>query len=189
MTVTPVIFSAPKQRFLVARLVRHCLNLDGTEVCVIEAPEPQGMGYPEICNWSFLHTCNLMKDTPFFWLEADSIPLRPGWLSEIEKEWLVAQGFGKSVLWTTDSHPPDDLCTGIGVYAAGFHLLLPDTPMKDIGFDGYIHRELSHHIHHTPLIQHSYGRYANGKCSLWRNPKPRDTAVVFHKDQYQDLIP
>lgn len=186
--ITPVIFSAPKQRYLVERLVRHCDALDGTAVRVIEAPEPEGMGYPQVCNWAFLHTCREMAGKPFFWLEADSTPLRAGWLEAIASAWTEAQGYGKDILWTTDSQPPHDLCTGIGVYGGSVLDHLPDTPMTGEGFDGYIFRELHHLIHQTPLIQHSYANYAEGEARLWRHPQPRADAVIFHKDQYQDLI-
>lgn len=181
--ITPVIFSAPKQRYLVERLVRHCASLDGTKVRVIETPEPAGLGYPEICNWAFLHTCKEMAGKPFFWLEADSIPIRAGWLAAIEAEWK------EGILWTTDSQPPHDLCTGIGVYGPEILEHLPNEPIGKVGFDGYIHQHLSAMIHKTPLIQHSYARYEGGEARLWRHPKPRPDAVIFHKDQYQDLIP
>lgn len=188
MTPTPVIFSAPKQRYLVDRLLRHCRTLDDTEILVFDAPEPAGLGYPDICNWSFHHVCQQMEGKPFFWLEADAIPLVPGWLEKITAEWEKAQSFGREILWSSDTNPPHDICCGVGVYGPGILKHLPD-PVKVIGFDGFIHQNLSHLIHPTPLIQHSYGSYdTNGRASLWRHPQPRDGAVVFHKDQYQDLI-
>ena len=185
-TITPVIFAAPRQRPLVDRLVRHCKELDGTVVKVIAAPEPT-LPYPDICNWAFIETCRQMAGKTFFWLEADSIPLRAGWLKEIEKEWEEATAFGKSILWTSDSNPPDDLCCGVGVYGPDTLTHLPES-ISQVGFDGWLMTNCYHLIHRTPIIQHSYGSYANGKVSLWRHPKPRDTAVIFHKDQFQDLI-
>jgi hypothetical protein len=187
MTPTPVIFSAPKQRYLVDRLLRHCRSLDGMEVKVFDAPEPD-LPYPDICNWSFHFVCQRMEGKAFFWLEADAIPLVPGWLQAIAKEWEIAQSFNREILWSSDTNPPYDLCCGVGVYGPGILKHLPD-PVKTIGFDGFIHQNLSHLVHKTPLIQHSYGQYGlDGKVSLWRHPQPRDGAVIFHKEQYLDLI-
>lgn len=188
MTPIPVIFSAPKQRYLVDRLVRYCRALDGTEVKVFDAPEPAHLRYPDICNWSFHHVCEQMAGKPFFWLEADSIPLVPDWLEKVTTEWKVAQSFGREILWSSDTNPPHDLCCGVGVYGPGILKHLPQ-PVVGTGFDGFIHKTLPHLIHQTPLIQHSYGNYgADGRAHLWRNPQPRSGAVIFHKDQYQDLI-
>lgn len=185
--ITPVVFSPPNQRYLYDRLIKHCRDLDGTEIKVITAEEPS-MKYPAICNWSFRKVCEVMAGEPFVWLEADSIPVKAGWLKALEAEWEKAQAFGKSIVWTSDCHPPFDLCTGIGVYGPEALSLVPEG-LSDDGFDGYILKNHANKIHKTPLIQHSYGRYnAKGDATLHRNPKVRDDAVIFHKDQYQDLI-
>ena len=185
--IIPVVFSPPSQRYLYDRLVKHCLGLDGTKIEVVTASEPD-LKYPAICNWAFQRVCEAMKGKPFVWLEADSIPTRTGWLKKLDDEWKVAQSFGKSIVWTTDYNPPFDLCTGIGVYGPDAHLLVPEG-LADDGFDGYILKNHSDKIHKTPLIQHSYGSYnAKGDVTLHRHPKVRGDAVIFHKDQFQDLI-
>lgn len=185
--ITPVVFSPPNQQHLYARLIKHCHDLDGTKIKVIEAPEPK-LKYPAICNWSFRFVCETMKGKPFVWLEADSIPVKAGWLKALSDEWGVAKGFGKSIVWTTDTHPPHDLCTGIGVYGPEAYKLVPEGLSND-GFDGYIAKNHFDKVHKTPLIQHSYGVYdGKGNATLHRSPKVRDDAVIFHKDQFQDLI-
>ncbi len=185
--LTPVIFHSPNQRHLYSRLIHHCKELDGTEIVKVEGPEPK-VGYPAVCNVAFRTVCKAMEGKPFVWLEADSIPVKKGWLKALEAEWQKAQAFGKEIVWTTDSNLPHDRCTGIGVYGPSALTLVPEHLSHD-GFDGYI---LTHHadkIHKTPLIQHSYGSYDHkGDCTLHRNPKVRDDAVIFHKDQFQDLI-
>lgn len=185
--ITPIIFSPPSQRYLCERLVKHCLDLDGTKVEVITALEPS-LKYPAICNWAFRKACEIMKGRAFVWLEADSIPTQVGWLKVLNAAWEEAQSFGKSIVWTTDSSPPFDLCTGIGVYGPDALDLVPDGVTSE-GFDGYLFKHHADKIHKTPLIQHTYGRYdTKGQVTLHRKPSVRDGAVIFHKDQYQDLI-
>ena len=83
----PCIFESPKHRIQVANLVKHCRDLDGTEVQVFRwEREPEGMGYPEICNAAFLWVAKIERK-PFIWLEHDSIPLRSGWSQRLEKEY------------------------------------------------------------------------------------------------------
>lgn len=185
--ITPALFYSPNQRHLYDRLIKHCYDLDGTKLEVVKAPEPK-LGYPAICNKAFQLVCEAMKGKPFVWLEADSIPTKAGWLKALNDEWEVAKSFGKSIVWSTDSNLPYDLCTGIGVYGPDALSLVPDG-LSDDGFDGYILKNHADKIHKTPLIQHSYGSYdRKGDVTLHRNPKVRDDAVIFHKDQYQDLI-
>lgn len=181
--ITPVIFAAPKQRYLVDRLVRYCKDLDGTEVQVVRDTEPENLGYPDVANWAFRRVCESVKG-PFCWLEADSIPLKKGWLKKLEAEWTEGR-----ILWSSDTNPPHDVCTGIGVYPTDMLMHLPES-ISGVGFDGWLHQNLGHLIDRTPLIEHSYGTYdAEGKCQLHLNPQPRSKSLIFHKDQYQTLIP
>ena len=155
--LTPAVFYSFNQRHLIRRLVDHCLELDGTKIKLVEGPEPK-VGYPAVCNVAFRRVCEAMKGKPFVWLEADSIPTQPGWLKALEAEWEEAKSFGKSILWSSDSNPPHDFCTGIGVYGPDALSLVPEG-LDDDGFDGYILKNHADKIHKTPLIQHSYGDY------------------------------
>lgn len=185
--LTPVAFHSFNQRHLYRRLAEHCLQLDGTKLKLVEGPEPN-VGYPAVCNVAFRTVCEAVKGKPFVWLEADSIPTKAGWLKALEEEWKMAQSFGKSVLWTTDGKPPHDLCTGIGVYGPDALSLVPEG-LADDGFDGYILKNHADKIHKTPVIQHCYGRYDDkGDVTLIRQPVVRKDAVIYHKDQFQDLI-
>lgn len=185
--IIPCVFYSPNQRYLFDRLIQHCKDLDGTEVQSVHAPEPN-VGYPAVCNVAFREVCKTMQGKSFVWLEADSIPVKKGWLKALEKEWKIAQSFGKSIMWSSDSNMPHDRCTGIGVYGPDALDLVPDGLSHD-GFDGYILTHHSDKIHKTPLIQHSYGTYdAKGHVTLHRQPAVRNDAVIFHKDQFQDLI-
>ena len=183
----PCIFESPKHRIQVANLVKHCRDLDGTEVQVFRwEREPEGMGYPEICNAAFLWVAKIERK-PFIWLEHDSIPLRSGWSQRLEKEY---ERMAKPFMLSIDQQTPFDLIGGIGIYDPA---VLPDEIPPTQGFDGWAlgRPEL---LHRTELIQHSYGKYnAEGFATPWEFPRDRwmvrPGAQVFHKDQFQGLIP
>lgn len=189
----PVIFSAYKQSHLARILVEYCARL-GTEVRVITAPDPEGLDYPAVCNWSFLHVCKEMAGREFFWLEADSIPLTPNWLEEIKDKWEMAKADGKKILWSLQPEQLEDKCTGIGCYSHDILDHLEGIEASTVsgykhGFDGWILKNAPHLIARTPLIEHSYGKYSkDGTATPNRHYTPSPKAVIFHKDQYQDLI-
>ena len=191
MTLPVYAYEAETQRGAYARLAKHCLDLDGTKLILINKPEPK-LPYPAICNHAFLEVCREANGKPFIWLEADAIPLKAGWVEELTREWLLAKSYGKQVVWSSDSTIPFDMCGGIGVYGENILDLVPDSisiaGFND-GFDGYLLKNHSEKIHKTRIIHHSYGEYAdNGRVTLHQKPKPRAEAVVFHKDQCQTLI-
>lgn len=192
--MTSVIFAAHKQANLVRELVKHCRNL-GTEVRVISRPDPEGLSYPAVCNWSFIEVCKQMAGQDFFWLEADSIPLTPDWFEKITDEWEQVKADGKKILWSLNPEQLEDKCTGIGCYSHDILDHLDGIEESTVngysyGFDGWILNNRPHLIARTPLIEHSYGTYGrDGNATLHRHYKSSGEAVIFHKDQYQDLIP
>lgn len=173
----------------VAKLQAHCEQLDGTELRVIDQTGKfLGLGYPEICNAGFLSVLKAMDD-PFFFLEDDAIPLKPGWLSELEEAFHKSQ---RNVLVSIDQQTPWDLCSGIGVYDP---IILDDMPdgIAGVGWDEWIMRYRPEWLAKTHLIQHSYGRYnTDGIAAGWEFPRDRwlirDTTLVFHKDASQSLL-
>lgn len=193
MSLPVVTFNAPNQRTAIAELVAWCKELDGTVVEKVTMPEPQGMSYPGICNWAFKQVCKRMAGRDFFWIEADSIPFKKGWLAAIEAEWLEAKKYGKEIMWAADYNSPFDLVGGIGVYSGNADHLIADD-ITDDGFDGWTLRHRNHLIHRSKLIQHSYAHYLPNGDIRRKNEFPPDLpllrkdAVIFHKDQNQGLI-
>jgi len=191
MTLPVYAYAPETQRGAYARLAKHCLDLDGTKLILVNKPEPK-LSYPAVCNYSFMEVCREANGKPFIWLEADAIPLKAGWADALTEEWLLAKSYGKQIVWSSDSTIPFDMCGGIGVYGENILELIPDSVcqagFKD-GFDGYLLKNHSEKIHKTRIIHHSYGEFAdNGVATLHQKPKPRAEAVVFHKDQCQTLI-
>ena len=184
--LNPCIFESPNHRSQVAKLVQHCRDLDGTEVQVFRWEREPDIGYPAICNAAFLWVAKIER-RPFLWLEPDSIPLHPGWLARLEKEYERA---GKPYMLSIDQQTPHDLVGGIGVYDPA---ALPESTPSTCGFDGWLLENRRELVHRTELIQHSYGRYnPEGFAAPWEFPRDRwmvrPGAQIFHKDKYQGLI-
>lgn len=184
-----VIVRAERQRQLVDNLLSYCHNLDGESITVIDAPPDRGPSKEYYATDALHLAAATFKGGPFFWLEPDSIPLTPGWLDKLSKEYYDS---GKDFMLSSDSHPPDDEVGGIGVYGPTTHWLLPKI-FRKAGWDLWMLQNIKPLIHFTPLIQHKYGHYFNHKAFPLRFPKDqhliRPDALLFHADKFQDLLP
>ena len=188
-TLPVVLYQAPHEKKAVERLVRFCKELDGTEVQVFTAPEPEGMRYPEVANWSFRYVAEHMKGQAFIWIEADVSPLKAGWAAALSKEY---KRVGKEYLYAGHMNPPFDNFSGVGVQGPNAFDHAP-IGFKSGGFDEFIVCAHPDKIGRTELIRHSYGSYdVNGDVTLHEFPRDMevvgDEAVLFHKDQKQGLL-
>lgn len=198
-TPTPIIARPYSQRAEVDRLIKYCAELDGTIVKAIDISRESDEAYKKArpgasfaCLQAHgLRTCALeMKGKPFFWLEPDSVPLRPGWLGRLSAEYTAC---GKPYLWSADSNPPHDLIGGIGFYGPDTSWLFPDYFPKH-GWDLWGATHLSSLIAATPAIQHSYGIYNKQGFTIPRRFVTmrerefiRPGAEIIHRDKYQDM--
>lgn len=182
-----VIVKAKSQVKEVDKLVEYCRWLDGTDVLVIQNDE-KVTSYPERNNHALQQAFNYMGDTPFIWLEPDSIPLRIGWAGILAREY---HRLGSDIMLSSDTHPPHDLVGGIGVYGKLARKLIP-AGIKADGWDGWMIKNIKPLISFTPLIQHTYACYDGGKCEPHIFPRDRHLlrkdAVIFHRDKFQGLI-
>lgn len=196
------IMAVPERQYEKAcRLRDYCLRLDQTHVTVLKITEEEDANSPVAYKgnafhclqaWALRRAALYMRDRPFFWLEADSIPLKPGWLEKLtgfyNRECVPA---GKIFLISSD-HQKFDQVGGIGVYPAATSWLVP-TDFQHSSWDLWLILHLSHLVSRTPLIQHSYGHYSQlGIASEHRFPRDqsmiRPDALIFHRDPNQDLI-
>ena len=190
MNLLPVVLNvAPHEKRQAEKLVRFIKELDGTEVITMQFDDPPGMRYPEVANWTFRQCAKAMAGKPFMWIEADSIPLKAGWLKAITEEYYKQ---GKPYLYTKTLNPPFDNFTGIGVQGPDAYNEAPEG-FKTGGFDEWIVRNHGDKVGRSDLIQHSYGFYdSKGDATLHEFPRDlgiiRSDAVIFHKDQNQGLI-
>ena len=186
--ITPIIVAAKSQAERVDRLCKYCYELDGTKLVVLPKHEPNEP-YPHCNNSAFHQAAVFMKGSPFLWMEADSIPLKPGWVKTLSEEY---KHLGKPFMLSSDSNPPHDLVGGIGIYGPDSHFLIPQK-IEFGGWDAWMIKHLDGMISKTPLIQHSYGNYnSEGIATPWRFPRDnhiiREDAVLFHADKFQTLI-
>ena len=190
MNLLPVVLNiAPHEKRQAEKLVRYIKELDGTEVITMQFKDPPGMRYPEVANWAFKQCAKAMAGKPFMWIEADSIPLKAGWLQAITEEYYRV---GKPYLYVKTLNPPFDNFTGIGVQGPNAYEQAPDG-FTTGGFDEWIVTRYGDIVGRTDLIQHSYGFYdSRGDATLHEFPRDigiiRPDAVLFHKDQKQGLI-
>lgn len=196
--IEAIIARPDSQAAAVDKLVRYCDQLDGTKVRAINIPKALDDAYlrkhpnaPFPCiQANGLRRCaEVMRGKPFFWLEPDSVPLKPGWLKAISEEYLKR---GKPFLLSGDTYPPHDLVGGIGIYSPETHWLIPDY-FPVAGWDLWMLKHLNSLIAFTPLIQHAYGTYDHtGHCRPHVFPADahliRKDALVYHRDKFHGLI-
>ena len=189
-----VIVRCDAQAVQVDRLVRHCRELDGTELIVIENPDKSvadkgSFELNQIAANALHLALTQMKGRPFIWLEADSIPLRSGWRAAISAEYKKV---GKPFLLPDMTRcAKEDMASGIGVYPGDSHYLIPKG-FPTHGWDAWVEKHLQPVIGRSRLIQHRYGKYFMGDAVPWEFPRDKSIldpdAVIFHKDGAQSLI-
>jgi hypothetical protein len=192
MTIVPCILRCTKQAEKVDRLVQYCKELDGTEIKVIPVnPGDDRVPHPIGVELGIRQVAKEMYYEYFMWLEADSIPLKAGWLAAITEEY---QRVGKPYLMPDLSATDEwDVASAIAVYPPNYLDILPPVPDRPPWFDLWI---LDHHpevIGLTKIIQHRYGVYHGNRVER-RHEFPKDThiihpdAVIFHADPTQSII-
>ncbi len=193
-----VITEVPSQKDKVQKMVDYCRKLDGTELMVLKVPpaiaavpHKGGVGGNLTFGWALRELYN----TPFFWLETDSIPLYPGTFYKIYKEWLASgKLFSLPDLSSVSRH---DVASGVGIYPAKTGDMIPIydklTRLPFMGWDDWIYRNLTKDIHFTRLIQHDFAVYSENRLER-RHAFPRDLlildaqALMFHSDPTQSLM-
>jgi hypothetical protein len=72
----------------IVSLARKYFKGDLLENCYPPPPVP---GWPAACNWAWQSAARFVDDRkinePWFWLESDAIPLKPGWVDDIYEGW------------------------------------------------------------------------------------------------------
>lgn len=146
-------------------------------------------GWPASCNTMFVtgyDYVRLTKKCPYLWLEADSIPLRPGWLDELEFEYSKC---GKPFMGCIYDNPYEHL-TGVAVYPPNIEKFNP--AIVNAGtecFDLVEAKRTIPHSHHTELYHHEWG-----DPDAWTFPniksldRIKPEAVLFHRNKDGTLI-
>src|SRR5258708_17058426 len=111
-----VIVHIAAQKPMVKRFVNYCKRLDNTEILVLQIESKYEGGDDRFIRASrcFDLAARELRNTEFFWIEADAIPLKAGWLSLIEKEYR-REG-KKYLLPDIKGLPSGDMASAIGIY-------------------------------------------------------------------------
>lgn len=203
--ILPIIAMPDSQVPQVMAMVEYCKKLDGTYVTAIpiskqlddEFLNKNASFFDEFPDSKFAclqafglnHCAKTMSGNPFFWLEPDSTPLKPGWLSRLNAEYKLKK---KPFLISSDSNPPHDIVGGIGFYPGDTSWIVP-TLFKKSGWDLWLIQNIPEMIERTPLIQHCYGAYdergfARPLVFPGDDHFVRDDALIFHRDKFQGLF-
>jgi hypothetical protein len=123
---------------------------------------------------------------PFFWVEADCVPLTPDWIDAIADEYR--RGDKPFMGAIVEPNPPKNKAprhmTGNAVYPENAYLLAPRLmEAHHTAWDVHAAGQILRQVHPTNLIQHD-----------WRSPEIRDRddlrsrlqpkAVLYHSDKY-----
>jgi hypothetical protein len=187
-----VVLAASRQMEKVERLVEYCRKLDGTEITVLPLPpEIDQVPHPVGTEMAVRYGAKIFSNTPWIYLEADSIPLWSSWRHEITHEYHTSKKL--FMLPSLDGLSPFDVAAAIGVWPAGTAELLPTKFQDPPWFDLWVYQNRAADLHLTRKIQHSYGLYEGHRViRRWEFPGDRHIiradAAIFHADPSQSII-
>ena len=148
-------------------------------------------GWPEGANYMFRigsgHTAAyLPKNKYFFWLEPDAIPLKEGWLDEIEGEYLK-----RGKLFMGDYVKVDQIpvhMSGVGVYPNPLHAHAGEAYRAfDLAWDMAAKDQIVPRAHFTELIEHAWKHPSFTEMSELDTQISKE-AVLFHASKDGSLI-
>jgi hypothetical protein len=173
------------------------------EATIIVTADPQE-GWPQGPNWLFRTAAReaRARQAPFLWLEPDAIPLKPGWLDELERQYLKSGSlFFGSVLSSEKAGLPGRYLAGTAVYPANaIDIIEPAIEARpNVAWDVSSADAVVPHSGHTGLIQHFWGEhnlpptFARSRANsgpknvmtledIWRD------ALIFHRCKDGSLI-
>ena len=145
-------------------------------------------GWPEGANYFFRVLTAHVQDKPvryFFWLEPDAVPLKAGWLDDIQAEFIRANKpfMGDKVDLPDRPDVPLHM-SGVGVYPNPLYNFAGESyRAHDVAWDIAGKDQIVPKAHFTKLIQH-----------YWQHPEfteikdIRPEAVIFHASKDGSLI-
>ena len=185
----------PEERQIIADMAREIYGNVETIGTWYEDSRP----WPINANLMWQRTAQYMfekRKCPWFWQEADCLPVKPGWLDAWEAEFLAC---GKPYMGCVVKDPFH--LTGNAVYPPDVRKFCPEQMIADvIPWDVTGMPKILPHTHHTDLYHHQWfynvEQPANGQYS--RNATHFDNvdqlsiinpkAVLFHRNKDGSLI-
>jgi hypothetical protein len=160
-------------------------------VTAVQAVTFDERGWPMSCNTLFKTAARYIEKlgVPFWWNESDCIPLRSGWIDELEAEYKACK---KPFMGHITDMPLKHL-TGCAIYPpniADYNLSVMGADKK--AWDVVSPLATLRHTHHTKLFHHEWGDFKKNIPRPFRTLKSLDIispeACVFHRSKSGDLI-
>lgn len=123
-------------------------------------------GWPESCNHLFYGSARMVAGNAFYFMEADNMPLSPGWFDELLSEYRRAGKPYMGVIGDTkylnrrtgEKITRGKHMVGTGIYPADFLKICPSVHYMDRRpYDICIEEDVVPLCHHTDLIAHRWG--------------------------------
>lgn len=158
-------------------------------VKAIRQRKPDERGWPQSCNSMFRLGAEHAKGRPFLWVEPDFIPLRTGWLNDIEDEYAVC---GKPFMGVTPTKPLLHL-TGCAVYPDDIGFYNPHTLLSDsMAWDAVEAQLTLPHVFCSTLFQHEWGDHEKNQAPTFRTQRSlrmlKPDACTLHRNKDHTLI-
>jgi FkbM family methyltransferase len=147
-------------------------------------------GWPEGANHMFCYATALIQHTKewpcFMWMEPDAIPIKAGWMDQLEEEYRRAGKpfMGEKVDLGTKRPDVPIHMSGVGIYQNPIYLLAGEAyRAHEVAWDIAAKDQILPHCHFTKLIQHYW------KHGTFQNLEGlRPETVVFHSSKDGSLI-
>lgn len=179
------------------QLIEHA-NKVFASVRVVRYQRPPMTRWPWAANWAFQCAAWYMLEElqrPWFWMEADCVPLKKGWLEAWFGEYRTC---GKPLMGAIVDGRGH--LNGTAIYPYDFAEISPVAMRStDVAWDWEMRAETIHLSHHSKLLCHVWG-IVNGNTSPYDGPSAQFTsqqevdrwvcpdAVLFHRSKEGSLI-
>jgi hypothetical protein len=128
-------------------------------------------GWPQACNFYFARTAQYLEferkiEEPWYYFEADTLPLKAGWLEKLATEYnLAGKPFMGCLQETYRSLPDSNDVVVDGAHMVGTGIYPPRLSQYSVLYrfagaepwDVLCQWEIAPHLHATKLIQHNWG--------------------------------
>lgn len=178
----------PKKVELVTKSAKAAFHM----VHPIMPKTPDERGWPVSSNHLFLSAFHYIKrlgGSPFLWLEADCVPLKPRWIDSLFGEYL---GVGKPFMGCIYESPWPHL-TGCAIYPPDIAKYSPGVLNPGLqAWDMVDTDSTIKHSHHTGQFHHEWGNFKYNIPPTFPNQASvslvREDAVLFHRCKDGSLI-
>lgn len=169
-----------------------------TDVGVVRYDRPPVIRWPRAANWVFQCAAWFALEElkcPFFWMEADCVPVKRGWLDAWNDEYSKCGQPMMGAIVGTMGH-----CNGTAIYPADFaELSVAAMGALDIAWDWAMRPETIHLTHNSKLMCHVWGIEGGkampfaGAAATFRSKQDVERwvcpeSVLFHRSKDGTLI-